>query len=125
MSQIDYTHYGLAHYLNKLSDDEIKKLEKKLRLELEVDKLKQFEQDRELREEAEKVVYGKVKTTRVSLTEEDKEIIFKKFNNQCSICGKTEGLHIHHKNKDATDNRISNLIVLCGVCHKKIHMKVR
>lgn len=85
------------------------------------------ERDRKLRikEKAERKVYGKVKTKRIAMKSEDKEAIFRKFGNKCTICGRTEGLHIHHKDKVATNNSTDNLIVLCGVCHKKIHMKVR
>jgi ribosomal protein S14 len=109
----------------RFDTDELKKLEKKLRIKLEIQKLEEKEEKIKIREIAEREVYGKPQTTRVPLNEKDKDVIFKLANNECSICGKKEGLHIHHKNKDATDNRISNLIVLCGVCHKKIHMNVR
>jgi 5-methylcytosine-specific restriction endonuclease McrA len=78
---------------------------------------------RKIREEAEKRLYGKVKSERTLI--KDKEEIFRKFGNKCGVCGEMEGLHIHHKDKDATNNSADNLIVLCGVCHKKIHMKVR
>ena len=36
---------------------------------------------------------------------------------QCSQCGATEKLGIHHKNDDHYDNRIENLEVLCNPCH--------
>ena len=62
---------------------------------------------------------------RVAISEKDKELIFNKFNNECAICSRKEGLHIHHKDHNPSNNRMDNLIVLCGVCHKKIHMKVR
>ena len=62
---------------------------------------------------------------RVVISEKDKELIFNKFNNECAICSGKEGLHIHHKDHNPSNNRMNNLIVLCGVCHKKIHMKVR
>lgn len=37
--------------------------------------------------------------------------------NQCSHCGSTDKLGIHHKNNDHYDNRIENLEVLCNSCH--------
>ena len=30
---------------------------------------------------------------------------------------------IHHKNRDPSDNRISNLVVLCPNCHDEIHAR--
>lgn len=52
-------------------------------------------------------------------------MIFNKFDNECVVCGKNEGLHIHHKDKNSSNNQINNLVVLCEVCHKKTHMRVR
>lgn len=95
-------------------------------IQQEMAKLKQIGKRRLVREEAEKRVYGKVKENkREFISEKDKEIIFNKFGNECAICQKKEGLHIHHKDHNPSNNRLDNLIVLCGVCHKKIHMKVR
>lgn len=115
----------LQYLIVRLDNNKLQELEKNLKLKIEIQRIKKKEEDRKIREEAENKVYGKVQTTRIPLTEKDKDIIFKIFNNECSICGKKEGLHIHHKNENATDNRINNLTILCGVCHKKIHMKVR
>ena len=36
---------------------------------------------------------------------------------QCSHCGTTEKLCIHHKNDDHYDNRLENLEILCHSCH--------
>jgi 5-methylcytosine-specific restriction endonuclease McrA len=91
----------------------------------EMEKIKQREKQRKIREEAEKRLYGKTNTKRQKFTENQKNMILNKFENQCAVCGKTEGLHIHHKDKNTKNNRMNNLIVLCGVCHKKIHMKIR
>jgi hypothetical protein len=92
---------------------------------LEAAKIKERGTRQRIREKAERKVYGKVKTKRQAFTGEQKEGIFKKFNYKCAICSKDEGLHIHHKNQDPKDNQTDNLILLCGVCHKKVHMKVR
>lgn len=82
--------------------------------------------ERHMREKIEQRVYGQAqKKKRRQLTEEEKDIIFDKFHNQCTTCGQTEGLHIHHKDQNPSNNTIENLSVLCGVCHKKVHMKVR
>lgn len=99
---------------------------KEAQIQWEVSKLKAIEQRKLIREEAEKRLYGKVKeNTRSPISERDKDIIFNKFGNECSICNRKEGLHIHHKDHNPSNNRLDNLILLCGVCHKKIHMKVR
>jgi len=44
----------------------------------------------------------------------------------CERCGESlEGLNpdFHHKNGDPSDNRKSNLIVLCPNCHRRAHSK--
>ncbi len=91
----------------------------------EVEKIKLREQKRKVREKAEKKLYGKKKTIRKSMPLNEKEMILSKFNNQCAVCIQTEGLHIHHKDHNPSNNKMENLVVLCGVCHKKTHMKVR
>lgn len=55
-----------------------------------------------------------------------REAIFKKFNNTCQLCGKTGGsMHAHHKKEYANNPEkrydISNGILLCADCHKKLH----
>ena len=87
--------------------------------------LKRTDRERQIREEAEKRLYGEVKKGRDALSKEEKEHIYSKYDFKCAICGADEGLHIHHKNKNPKNNVMSNLILLCGVCHKKIHMNVR
>jgi hypothetical protein len=37
----------------------------------------------------------------------------------CYFCHSKEKLHIHHKNKDIWDNRLSNLLLVCAACHFK------
>lgn len=90
----------------------------------EVWKIKRREQKAKLMEKAEKEYYGNIKTKREPLGDL-KEAIYSKYNNECAVCGAKEGLHVHHKDDNPKNNKINNLILLCGVCHKKIHMKVR
>lgn len=41
---------------------------------------------------------------------------------RCKICGNNEGLQVHHKAYDRLgDERDSDLIVLCRLCHKAAH----
>ena len=99
---------------------------KETEIQQEIVNLKSIGKRRSIREEAEKRLYGKVKENkREVISEKDKEIIFNKFGNECAICSGKEGLHIHHKDHNPSNNRLDNLILLCGVCHKKVHMKVR
>jgi DNA-binding CsgD family transcriptional regulator len=45
--------------------------------------------------------------------------------NRCEICGLSEwrgrplGLELHHVNGDGNDNRLENLMLLCGNCHSQ------
>ncbi len=113
----------------ELGEEEIEDSEKDIRemeIEYEIINMGDRRRKREIREEAERRLYGKSSDKkRISLTTEEKEMIFDKFNNKCAICNTEEGLHIHHKDQNPQNNRLDNLLVLCGVCHKKVHMKVR
>lgn len=41
---------------------------------------------------------------------------------KCERCASTIRLQIHHKNRDWSDNAISNLEILCTSCHAKEHV---
>jgi hypothetical protein len=44
----------------------------------------------------------------------------------CETCGATnKRLHVHHEDGDWSNNELSNLKVLCGACHARVHMRVR
>lgn len=40
--------------------------------------------------------------------------------NRCEICGSIENLEIHHKDRHPRHNELSNLQLLCRVCHRSI-----
>ena len=42
---------------------------------------------------------------------------------QCSECGRTVRLHVHHRDENPTNNVPENLQVLCHPCHAKKHRK--
>lgn len=42
---------------------------------------------------------------------------------ECARCGGALTLQRHHKDRDPTNNSLSNLEVLCQACHKADHMK--
>lgn len=39
---------------------------------------------------------------------------------KCEICG-NGGMHVHHKDFSMENHDLSNLIFVCGKCHKKLH----
>jgi len=49
---------------------------------------------------------------------------FKALANECNDCGYSKYmsvLQVHHKDKDRTNNKISNLEILCPTCHYERH----
>lgn len=38
----------------------------------------------------------------------------------CQRCGSTDGLTVHHRDGNATNNNIANGILLCDSCHKEV-----
>jgi 7-carboxy-7-deazaguanine synthase len=55
------------------------------------------------------------------LTKFFKSII--KEQNECTICGSTHILCVHHMDKDTTNNTKENLVVLCKHCHDILHQR--
>lgn len=45
-------------------------------------------------------------------------------NNSCVLCGEKKNLHIYHIDKDRRNNKLNNLITLCGKCHGKKHREI-
>jgi len=41
----------------------------------------------------------------------------------CEQCGSPEKLHVHHKDRDRTNNDPVNLATLCDSCHLKLHWR--
>lgn len=39
----------------------------------------------------------------------------------CEKCGTTEKLHVHHEDRDPSNNDPTNLRTLCASCHLKLH----
>jgi len=54
-----------------------------------------------------------------------REVVLRKWNNQCSKCRRRKNLHIHHINHLATggSNKLKNLIPLCYDCHAREHKR--
>jgi len=36
-----------------------------------------------------------------------------------------DGIHIHHKNRNPLDNRMSNIVLVSSVAHRRIHSRKR
>lgn len=48
---------------------------------------------------------------------------FNNYEHKCYICGWDEDqsiLEVHHINENHSDNKISNLMILCPICHRKL-----
>ena len=43
---------------------------------------------------------------------------------RCVACGATQNLHCHHIDHDPKNNRVENLVMLCGTCHIGHHKSV-
>lgn len=44
----------------------------------------------------------------------------------CKVCKNPEGLHVHHKTyKRLGCEKLSDLVLLCGDCHRKVHKIVK
>lgn len=43
------------------------------------------------------------------------------YGEECSVCGDTENILVHHRDGDRSNNELSNLIPLCEGCHGKVH----
>lgn len=42
-------------------------------------------------------------------------------NRICEKCWAVENLQVHHINKHHSDNRLQNLMLVCGKCHRELH----
>ena len=58
---------------------------------------------------------------RKKISQELRVFVLSLYDNECVYCGEKKFLHIHHVNEDPADNKIENLLVLCGLCHQTEH----
>ena len=50
-----------------------------------------------------------------------RRIAFEQHGRECVVCGATEGLEVHHRDGDRTNNQSDNLLPLCNRHHSKLH----
>jgi len=44
---------------------------------------------------------------------------------QCAVCSGRKDLHVHHIDRDLTNDDSKNLVTLCSICHARIHTELR
>ena len=94
-------------------------------ISIETEKIKKRERRRKYKELAEERYFGESsKVKRTAIPPELRKEVLQKYSNRCAVCEVKEGLEIHHKDLNPSNNKIENLVVLCGLHHKKIHMKL-
>ncbi len=54
----------------------------------------------------------------------DNKKIYRSLLTKCATCNGNEFLGIHHKDRDKTNNKVSNFVCLCFTCHRKLHNKI-
>ena len=90
-----------------------------LELTIEIHNAKERKRELELKTKADKIVF--TNKERIAVPKKTKEVVFHKYHNKCTMCEESKYLKIHHKNENPADNRITNLLLLCPLCHDKIH----
>ena len=54
-----------------------------------------------------------------------REKCFESKGRKCAICGREQGLHLHHLNYNSLgheeENNFADIVPLCSICHEKIH----
>lgn len=51
--------------------------------------------------------------------------ILERDGQRCTVCGGEQDLHIHHLDRDPTNDDPANLTTLCGICHARVHTELR
>jgi len=103
----------LSYYVNRLYRAELKRYKEKLDSDL-FSVLALFDEAK--------------KKERVSLTSSQKEVIIRKYNGRCAICGeryKGYGFHFHHIDGDPSNTTLRNIVFLCSKCHDLVHKMAR
>ena len=58
-----------------------------------------------------------------------RQVILLRDKDKCCECGRVDKYrnrtHIHHKDRDKSNNRLDNLVTLCAYCHGKMHSDIQ
>lgn len=57
------------------------------------------------------------------IMKEDTSCYQKRKAEYCALCGTTDSLEVHHKDKNHANNMPENLITLCESCHQRVHSR--
>ena len=71
--------------------------------------------------------FEKIRPNHYGLTGRDyRKIAFRNYPHKCNCCGWSEDerlLEVHHIDSNRDNNDLSNLVILCPICHRKITLK--
>lgn len=56
---------------------------------------------------------------------EIRDTVLERDGHRCAVCGGGEDLHVHHVDRNPTNDDPANLITLCGICHARVHTELR
>jgi 5-methylcytosine-specific restriction endonuclease McrA len=54
-----------------------------------------------------------------------RNVILERDRDRCTVCSATSHLHVHHIDRDPTNDAPDNLITLCETCHARAHRELR
>ena len=57
------------------------------------------------------------------IMKEDTACYYKRKADKCAVCGTTDNLEVHHKDRDHSNNAPQNLITMCESCHQRVHSR--
>lgn len=53
-----------------------------------------------------------------------RNLVLERDGHKCVICSVGDGLHVHHVDRDTTNDDLSNLVTLCNGCHARAHAEL-
>ena len=59
------------------------------------------------------------KKKRIVVPEQLRKELLKKYNHQCILCQSKISLETHHRDNNPSNNKETNLVIVCHDCHRK------